>query len=90
VGKNSINTESTVYYLQKVDTEKIGNLYLIIHYTRLSPYASSLKDAGIDVTYALVYYPVLGVIHELIKKPWSKTPLLYIFKIVFSIFAPSF
>lgn len=77
-----------MYYLQKVDTEKIRNLYLIIHYTQLFPYASSLKDAGIDVTHALIYYPVHKVIHKLIKKPWSKTPLLYIFKIVFSIFAP--
>ena len=34
-------------------------------YPQLSAYASSLKDAGIDVAHALVYYPVHGVIHEL-------------------------
>lgn len=34
-------------------------------YPQLSAYASSLKDAGIDVTHALIYYPVHGLIHEL-------------------------
>lgn len=35
------------------------------HYAQLSAYAESLKDAGIDVAHALIYYPVHGVIHEL-------------------------
>lgn len=39
------------------------------YYSQLSAYASSLEAAGVDVTHALVYYPVHGVIHELIKKP---------------------
>ncbi len=34
-------------------------------YPQLSAYASSLKNAGIDVAHALIYYPVHGVIHEL-------------------------
>ena len=38
------------------------------HYAQLSAYSSSLKDAGFDVTHALVYYPVHGVIHELLMK----------------------
>lgn len=39
------------------------------YYSQLSAYASSLESAGVDVTHALVYYPVHGVIHALIKKP---------------------
>lgn len=39
------------------------------YYAQLSAYASSLQAAGIDVTHALVYYPVHGVIHELVNKP---------------------
>ena len=35
------------------------------HYAQLSAYASSLKEAGIDVAHALIYYPIHGVIHEL-------------------------
>ena len=35
------------------------------HYAQLSAYASALNQAGIDVTHALIYYPVHGVIHEL-------------------------
>ena len=35
------------------------------HYAQLSAYASVLKDAGIDVTHTLIYYPVHLKIHEL-------------------------
>ncbi len=35
------------------------------HYAQLSAYAKALKDAGVDVTHALVYYPVRGEIFEL-------------------------
>ena len=38
------------------------------HYAQLSAYADALRKAGIDVTHAIVYYPVHGVIHELITK----------------------
>jgi ATP-dependent exoDNAse (exonuclease V) beta subunit len=36
------------------------------HYAQLSAYAASLRAAGIDVTHALIYYPLHGVIHELL------------------------
>lgn len=35
------------------------------YYPQLSAYAASLRHAGIDVTHALLYYPVHKVIHEL-------------------------
>lgn len=35
------------------------------HYAQLSAYATALKDAGIDVTNTLIYYPVHSKIHEL-------------------------
>ena len=35
------------------------------HYPQLSAYASALRTAKIDVTHALVYYPVHATIHEL-------------------------
>ena len=38
------------------------------HYAQLSAYADALKKAGIDVTHAMVYYPVHGVLHELFIK----------------------
>ena len=34
-------------------------------YTQLSAYAKALKDAGIDVTHSLIYYPTHSKIHEL-------------------------
>ena len=34
-------------------------------YAQLSAYATALKDAGIDVTHALIYYPTHSKIHEL-------------------------
>lgn len=35
------------------------------HYAQLSAYASALKDAGIDVSHTLIYYPTHSKIHEL-------------------------
>lgn len=35
------------------------------HYAQLSAYVSALKDAGIDVTHTLIYYPTHLKIHEL-------------------------
>ena len=35
------------------------------HYAQLSAYAKALKDAKVDVTHALIYYPVHATIHEL-------------------------
>lgn len=35
------------------------------HYAQLSAYADALSIAGYDVTHAMVYYPVHGVMHEL-------------------------
>ena len=35
------------------------------HYAQLSAYAKALKDAQVDVTHALIYYPVRGTVHEL-------------------------
>ena len=35
------------------------------HYAQLSAYKSALEDAGLDVTHALIYYPVHATIHEL-------------------------
>lgn len=37
------------------------------HYAQLSAYAHALREFGVDVTHALIYYPVGGVIHELKK-----------------------
>lgn len=34
------------------------------HYPQLSAYAEALRKAGIDVTHALIYYPVGEVVHE--------------------------
>ncbi len=36
------------------------------HYAQLSAYAKALKDAQVDVTHALIYYPVHGTVHELL------------------------
>ena len=36
------------------------------HYAQLSAYAAALRNADVDVTHALIYYPIHGVIHELI------------------------
>jgi hypothetical protein len=38
------------------------------YYAQLSAYASALADEGIQVDAALIYYPVHGTIHELIKQ----------------------
>ena len=38
------------------------------HYAQLSAYADALRKAGIDMTHSFVYYPVHGIIHELITK----------------------
>ena len=38
------------------------------HYAQLSAYEDALRNAGIDVTHAIVYYPVHSVMHELIKE----------------------
>ena len=38
------------------------------HYAQLSAYADALRNAGIDVTHSIVYYPVHGVMHELTTK----------------------
>jgi len=38
------------------------------HYAQLSAYAAALQKSGIDVTHALIYYPVHAVIHELKKE----------------------
>ena len=35
------------------------------YYPQLSAYAAALRHEGIDVTHALLYYPVHEVIHEL-------------------------
>jgi CRISPR/Cas system-associated exonuclease Cas4 (RecB family) len=35
------------------------------HYAQLSAYAAALQSKGIDVTHALVYYPVHCAIHSL-------------------------
>ena len=35
------------------------------YYPQLSAYANALHKSGIDVTHALLYYPVHEVIHEL-------------------------
>ena len=36
------------------------------HYAQLSAYADALRSVNIDVSHSLVYYPVHGVIHELL------------------------
>ena len=36
------------------------------HYAQLSAYAAALRNADVDVAHALIYYPIHGVIHELI------------------------
>ena len=38
------------------------------HYAQLSAYADALRKAGVDVTHAMVYYPVHKVMHELYVK----------------------
>jgi ATP-dependent exoDNAse (exonuclease V) beta subunit len=38
------------------------------YYAQLSAYASALADEGIQVDAALIYYPVHGTIHELVKQ----------------------
>lgn len=38
------------------------------HYAQLSAYADALRKAGLDVTHAMVYYPVHEVMHELYVK----------------------
>ena len=35
------------------------------YYPQLSAYATALRHVGIDVTHALLYYPVHKIIHEL-------------------------
>ena len=35
------------------------------HYAQLSAYADALRKAGVDITYAIVYYPVHGIMHML-------------------------
>jgi hypothetical protein len=37
------------------------------YYAQLSAYASALADEGIQVDAALIYYPVHGTIHKLVK-----------------------
>ena len=41
------------------------NAHTKTHYAQLSAYAAALEKAGLDLTHALVYYPVRGVIHKL-------------------------
>ena len=41
------------------------NAHTQTHYAQLSAYAAALEKAGLDLTHALVYYPVRGVIHAL-------------------------
>lgn len=36
------------------------------HYAQLSAYAHALREAGIDVTHTLLYYPVGRVVHEML------------------------
>src|SRR5574344_2124989 len=35
------------------------------HYPQLSAYSTALKNSGINLTTALIYYPIHGIIHEL-------------------------
>ena len=37
------------------------------YYAQLSAYAQALREAGIDVTHTLLYYPVGRVVHEMLK-----------------------
>jgi ATP-dependent exoDNAse (exonuclease V) beta subunit len=37
------------------------------HYAQLSAYAHALREAGIDVTHTLIYYPVGRVVYELLN-----------------------
>ena len=35
------------------------------YYPQLSAYVAALKDAGFDVTHAIIFYPVYSIVHEL-------------------------
>lgn len=37
------------------------------HYAQLSAYTTALKESGIDVTHALIFYPVYSKVHELLN-----------------------
>jgi ATP-dependent helicase/nuclease subunit A len=58
-GKHAVLVDYKTY--QGVDLDE----HTKTHYAQLSAYAKALKDAGVDVTHALVYYPVRGEIFEL-------------------------
>lgn len=58
-GKHAVLVDYKTY--QGVDL----NEHTKTHYAQLSAYAKALKDAGVDVTHALIYYPVRGEIYEL-------------------------
>jgi ATP-dependent exoDNAse (exonuclease V) beta subunit len=42
--------------------------HTMTHYAQLSAYTDALRKTGIDVTHAIVYYPVHGLMHELYIK----------------------
>ena len=43
----------------------VVNEHTTTHYAQLSAYAEALRQKGIDVAHALIYYPVYSTIHEL-------------------------
>lgn len=61
-GKNCVLIDYKSY--QGVDLNK----HTPQHYAQLSAYAAALKEKGMNVTAALIYYPVSGVVHELLRK----------------------
>ena len=58
-GKHCVLVDYKTFPGVKLDEHTKG------HYAQLSAYAAALRNAGVSVEHALVYYPVHGVVHEL-------------------------